>query len=175
MSKENIGRNAEHYADPTPTAAMRNICRDEYQKEAARLDRIGDIVPPAAPDGRYRRVRDHRPHPAEGQGHRKGVQVMERAETIIAACRDTMLTTLEKIGGQSLICSWTRQDGSVVKLALEIRTSNQTTIGDAIRDMDDEEMARKLVPAVLALCDDGAPSEDTVRDWLERPQSDLKV
>lgn len=45
MSKENIGRNAEHYADPTPTAAMRNICRDEYQKEAARLDRIGDIVP----------------------------------------------------------------------------------------------------------------------------------
>ena len=100
---------------------------------------------------------------------------MERAETIIAACRDTMLTTLEKIGGQSLICSWTRQDGSVVKLALEIRTSNQTTIGDAIRDMDDEEMARKLVPAVLALCDDVAPSEDSVRDWLERPLSDLKV
>ena len=49
---------------------------------------------------------------------------MERAEAIIAACRDTMLTTLEKIGGQSLICSWTRQDGSVVKLALEIRTSD---------------------------------------------------
>lgn len=45
MSKDNMGRNAEHYADPTPTAAMRNICRDEYQKEAARLDRIGDIVP----------------------------------------------------------------------------------------------------------------------------------
>ena len=35
MIKENMGRNAEHYADPTPTAAMRNICRDEYQKEAA--------------------------------------------------------------------------------------------------------------------------------------------
>ncbi len=46
---------------------------------------------------------------------------------------------------------------------------------EVIRDMDDEEMARKLVPAVLALCDDGAPSEDTVRDWLERPQSNLKV
>lgn len=29
MSKENIGRNAEHYVDPTPTAAIRNICRDE--------------------------------------------------------------------------------------------------------------------------------------------------
>ena len=45
MSNDNMSRNAEHYADPTPTAAMRNICRDEYQKEAARLDRIGDIVP----------------------------------------------------------------------------------------------------------------------------------
>ena len=45
MSKENMGRNAEHYADPTPTAAMRNISRDEHQKEAARLDRIGNIVP----------------------------------------------------------------------------------------------------------------------------------
>lgn len=100
---------------------------------------------------------------------------MRDMEEVIATCRDTMLTTLEKIGGQSLICSWTRRDGSVVKLALEIRTSDQTTIGDAIRNMDDEEMARKLVPAVLDLCDDGAPSEDTVRDWLERPQSDLKV
>ena len=45
MSKENIGRNAEHYADPTPTAAMRNINKDERQKEAVRLDRIGCIVP----------------------------------------------------------------------------------------------------------------------------------
>lgn len=43
--ENNFGRNAEHYADQTPAAAMRNICRDEYQKEAARLDRIGDIVP----------------------------------------------------------------------------------------------------------------------------------
>lgn len=94
---------------------------------------------------------------------------MERAETIIAACRDTMLTTLEKIGGQSLICSWTRQDGSVVKLALEIRTSDQTTIGDTIRDMDDEEMARKLVPAVLALCDDGArPKIPSATGWNAR-------
>lgn len=43
--ENNLGRNAEHYADPTPAAAIRNIFRDEYQKEAARLDRIGDIVP----------------------------------------------------------------------------------------------------------------------------------
>lgn len=100
---------------------------------------------------------------------------MSDTENIIATCRDTMLTTLEKIGGQSLICSWTRRDGSVVKLTLEIRTSDQTTIGDAIRSMDDEEMARKLVPAILAMCDDGTPSEDAVRDWLERPESALKV
>ena len=45
MSKENIGRNAEHYADPTPTAAMRNICRDEYQKESGRLLQISLLVP----------------------------------------------------------------------------------------------------------------------------------
>lgn len=45
MSKENMGRNAEHYVDPTPTAAMRNIIKDERQKEAVRLDRIGNLVP----------------------------------------------------------------------------------------------------------------------------------
>lgn len=99
---------------------------------------------------------------------------MSDTKEVIATCIDTMLTALEKIGGQSLICSWTRRDGSVVKLMLEIRTSDQTTIGDAIRNMDDEEMARKLVPAVLALCNDGAPSEDTVRDWLELPESFLR-
>lgn len=106
-------------------------------------------------------------------------QLCNRLEEARTAARHTTqnfsLTPSGSGDGQSLICSWTRQDGSVVKLALEIRTSDQTTIGDAIRDMDDEEMARKLVPAVLALCDDGAPSEDTVRDWLERPQSDLKI
>lgn len=29
MNKDNMGRNAEHYADPTPAAAMRNINKDE--------------------------------------------------------------------------------------------------------------------------------------------------
>ena len=45
MSNDNMSRNAEHYADPTPCAAFRSIQKGEYQKEAARLDRIGDIVP----------------------------------------------------------------------------------------------------------------------------------
>lgn len=100
---------------------------------------------------------------------------MSNTEEVIATCRDTMLTALEKIGGQSLICSWTSRDGSVVKLSLEIRTSDQTTIGDAIRSMDDEEMARRLVPNVLdALGEDGPPDEDGVRDWLELPETYLK-
>ena len=100
---------------------------------------------------------------------------MGNTEEVIATCRDTMLTALEKIGSQSLICSWTRRDGSVVKLSLEIRTSDQTTIGDAIRSMDDEEMARRLVSNVLdALGEDGPPDEDDVRDWLELPETYLK-
>ena len=45
MDKDNTNRNAEHYADPTPAAAMRNIIKDERQKEAVRLDRIGSLVP----------------------------------------------------------------------------------------------------------------------------------
>ena len=45
MNKDNMGRNAEHYSDPTPAAAMRNINKDERQKEAVRLDRIGSLVP----------------------------------------------------------------------------------------------------------------------------------
>lgn len=45
MENGTMGRNAEHYVDPTPTAALRNISRDEYQKEAVRLDRVGNIVP----------------------------------------------------------------------------------------------------------------------------------
>lgn len=99
---------------------------------------------------------------------------MSDTKEVIATCRDTMLTALEKIGGQSLICSWTHRDGSVVKLMLEIRTSDQTTIGDAIRSMDDEEMARRLVPNVLDVFADGGQSEDDVRDWLELPESFLR-
>ena len=43
MSTDNMSRNAEHYADPTP--AMRNIRKEEYQKEAARLLQISILVP----------------------------------------------------------------------------------------------------------------------------------
>lgn len=53
MNKDNMGRNAEHYADPTPAAAMRNINKDERQKEAVRLDRIGSLVPLLRASCRY--------------------------------------------------------------------------------------------------------------------------
>ena len=42
---DNMSRNAEHYADPTPGTAMRNIRKEEYQKEAARLLQISILVP----------------------------------------------------------------------------------------------------------------------------------
>ena len=45
MKNDNMNRNAEHYADPTPGTAMRNIRREEYQKEAARLLQISILVP----------------------------------------------------------------------------------------------------------------------------------
>jgi hypothetical protein len=45
MSNDNMSRNAEHYADPTPGTAMRNIRKEEYQKEAVRLLQISILVP----------------------------------------------------------------------------------------------------------------------------------
>jgi hypothetical protein len=100
---------------------------------------------------------------------------MERAEAIIAACRDTMLTTLEKIGGQSLICSWTRRDGTVVRLSLKIMPHNEDTIADAICDMDDEELAKRLIPIVVnQMCADGVPTDEEALKWLQQPASRLK-
>lgn len=100
---------------------------------------------------------------------------MERAEAIIAACRDTMLTTLEKIGGQSLICSWTRRDGTVVRLSLKIMPHNEDTIADAICDMGDEELAKRLIPIVVnQMCADGVPTDEEALKWLQQPASCLK-
>lgn len=100
---------------------------------------------------------------------------MERDEAIIAACRDTMLTTLEKIGCQSLICSWTRRDGTVVRLSLKIMPHNEDTIADAICDMDDEELAKRLIPIVMnQMCADGIPTEEEALKWLQQPASCLK-
>lgn len=45
MNKDNMGRNAEHYADPTQAAAMKNIRKDERQKDAATLLQISILVP----------------------------------------------------------------------------------------------------------------------------------
>lgn len=44
MNKDNMGRNAEHYADPTPTAAMKNIRKEERQKDAATMLQISILV-----------------------------------------------------------------------------------------------------------------------------------
>ena len=100
---------------------------------------------------------------------------MERAEAIIAAGRDTMLTTLEKIGGQSLICSWTRRDGTVVRLSLKIMPHSEDTIADAICDMDDEELAKRLIPIVVnQMCADGVPTDEEALKWLQQPASCLK-
>ena len=44
MNRDNdMGRNAEHYADPTPTAA--NIRKEERQKDAATMLQISILVP----------------------------------------------------------------------------------------------------------------------------------
>lgn len=100
---------------------------------------------------------------------------VNESENVIATCRDTMLTMLEKFGGQSLILSWTRHDGSTVKLALAIRENDQNTVADCIRNMDDEEMAHRLVPIVMdEMCKNGLPGEDDARCWLEQPESILQ-
>lgn len=45
MNKDNMDRNAEHYADPTPAAAMKNIRKEERQKDAATMLQISILVP----------------------------------------------------------------------------------------------------------------------------------
>lgn len=45
MNKDNMGRNAEHYADPTPAATMKNIRKEERQKDAATMLQISILVP----------------------------------------------------------------------------------------------------------------------------------
>lgn len=100
---------------------------------------------------------------------------MSDMEEVVATCRDTMLTALEKIGGQSLICSWTRRDGTVVRLSLKIMPHNEDTIADAICDMDDEELAKRLIPIVVnQMCADGIPTEEEALKWLQQPASCLK-
>lgn len=94
---------------------------------------------------------------------------------ILEEARDTMLNTLEEIGGQSLICSWTRRDGTVVRLSMKIMPHNEDTIADAICDMDDEELAKRLIPIVVnQMCADGVPTEEEALKWLQQPASCLK-
>lgn len=94
---------------------------------------------------------------------------------ILEEARDTMLTTLEKFGGQSLIYSWTRRDGTVVRLSMKIMPHNEDTIADAICNMDDEELAKRLIPIVVnQMCEDHVPTEEEALKWLQQPASCLK-
>ena len=43
------------------------------------------------------------------------------------------------------------------------------TNGDKIRAMSDEEMATELINTIFDLCEDGAPGEDYVLNWLRQP------
>ena len=52
---------------------------------------------------------------------------------------------------------------------------NEDTIADAICDMDDEELAKRLIPIVMnQMCADGIPTEEEALKWLQQPASCLK-
>ena len=90
---------------------------------------------------------------------------------ILEEARDTMLTACEKLGCAGIISSWTRRDGTVVRLSLKIMPHNEDTIADAICDMDDEELAKRLIPIVVnQMCADGVPTEEEALKWLQLPE-----
>lgn len=94
---------------------------------------------------------------------------------VLEAARDTMLTACEKLGCAGIINSWTRRDGTVVKLTLKIYPNGETTIADAICDMDDEELAKRLIPIVVnQMCENHVPTEEEALKWLQQPASCLK-
>lgn len=94
---------------------------------------------------------------------------------ILEEARDTMLTACEKLGCAGIISSWTRRDGTVIRLSLKIMPHNEDTIADAICDMDDEELAKRLIHIVVnQMCADGVPTEEEALKWLQQPASCLK-
>lgn len=51
----------------------------------------------------------------------------------------------------------------------------QKTIADAICDMDDEELAKRLIPIVVnQMCEDHVLTEEEALKWLQQPASCLK-
>ena len=46
---------------------------------------------------------------------------------------------------------------------------------DRIRAMSDEEMATELLPLFEELCEDGIPSADYMRFWLQRPAKEAPI
>lgn len=49
------------------------------------------------------------------------------------------------------------------------------TNADRIRAMSDEEMATELLPLFEELCEDGIPSADYMRFWLQRPAKEAPI
>ena len=47
------------------------------------------------------------------------------------------------------------------------------TNADRIRTMSDEELATELLSLFEELCEDGVPSEDYMRFWLQQPAKEV--
>lgn len=68
-----MGRNSEHYSDPTPGTAWENMRREEKRLDAARLVMVSALVPILRQTAELAGF--DRPHTAARQGDREGVQI----------------------------------------------------------------------------------------------------
>ena len=63
---------------------------------------------------------------------------------------------------------WAACDGCIHDEGLKDRYEPLTN-ADRIRAMSDEEMGTELLPLFEELCEDGIPSTDYMRFWLQQP------
>ena len=76
-------------------------------------------------------------------------------------------------------CIYFEKDGKCRKFSDDYRFVSYCVMGacpeqklsnaDRIRAMSDEEMAPELLPLFEELCEDGTPSADYMRFWLQQP------
>lgn len=75
-------------------------------------------------------------------------------------------------------CVYFEKDGKCRKFSDDTTTSycvlgpcpeQKRSNADRIRAMSDEEMATELLPLFEELCEDGIPSTDYMRFWLQQP------